>query len=143
MTIHKDQYEILASRRQSYDEMMWQAPVLSLTAQAFLLTIALGPGSTTRARLIASFLAAVAAIASVILMQKHRTLERECSRQLEEFEGKDDGYEPIHARPDMSGHPFWVRWSSHRIWTICLCLFAVAAMATFGIVATGLPGWFE
>ena len=49
--ISEDQYDLLAARRTSYDEMMWQAPALSLTAQAFLFTIALGPGSTTAARL--------------------------------------------------------------------------------------------
>jgi hypothetical protein len=29
-------YETIAGRRAAYDTMLWQAPVLSLTAQAFL-----------------------------------------------------------------------------------------------------------
>ena len=35
-------YEMLAERRNQQDSMLWQAPALALTAQAFLLTIALG-----------------------------------------------------------------------------------------------------
>jgi hypothetical protein len=35
-------YEMLAERRNQQDFMLWQAPALALTAQAFLLTIALG-----------------------------------------------------------------------------------------------------
>ena len=34
--IHEVQYEIVATRRQSFDSMLWQTPALSLTAQAFL-----------------------------------------------------------------------------------------------------------
>src|SRR5687767_14875501 len=98
--------------------MMWQTPVISLTAQAFLFTIALGPGSSLTSRLIAAFLAAIAAFASVILMRKHRALEEYCSRQLEQFERSSAKF-PIHARPEITG-PFWVRWRSNIVWSICL-----------------------
>lgn len=37
-------YQVVAARRQNFDAMVWQVPALSLTAQAFLLVIALGPG---------------------------------------------------------------------------------------------------
>jgi hypothetical protein len=35
-------YQVVAARRQNFDSMLWQVPALSLTAQAFLLVIALG-----------------------------------------------------------------------------------------------------
>lgn len=39
-------YAALAERRLQWDSLLWQVPVLSLTAQAFLFTIALSPGGT-------------------------------------------------------------------------------------------------
>lgn len=117
--------------------MMWQAPVLSLTAQAFLLTIALGAESSITARLTASFLSAVAAFASVILMQKHRALEKLCSVALEAFERNKEreGYVVLHKQPDLRTHPFWVRWSSHVVWTVCLSLFGITSVLIFVVVA--------
>ena len=35
-------YKSLTERRITYDNLTWQTPALSLTAQAFLLTISLG-----------------------------------------------------------------------------------------------------
>ena len=39
-------YGALATRRLQWDNLLWQVPILGLTAQAFLFTIALDPGST-------------------------------------------------------------------------------------------------
>lgn len=39
-------YQVVTGRRQAIDTMMWQVPSLSLTAQAFLLTISLGSDSS-------------------------------------------------------------------------------------------------
>lgn len=46
------QYQIISNRRISQDELMWQVPALSFTAQAFLFTIALGSGISMKSRLI-------------------------------------------------------------------------------------------
>jgi len=137
---------MLAARRTAYDEMMWQAPALSLTAQAFLLTIALGPGTTTVARLIASFLSGVAATASVILMRKHRAMEVMCSCRLEDFE-RATGRPLLHQRPSFADQRFWVQWSSSAVWTVCLALFGVAALFvlvhSFIVAVTCWPGWLK
>ncbi len=71
-------------RRQTYDQMMWQVPGLSLAAQSFLLTIALGHESTPVARLASGVLAFVAAIATIQLLLKQRYLELEWSLWLEQ-----------------------------------------------------------
>ena len=52
-----DQYPILAARNQHFNSLLWQTPVLSLTAQAFLFSIALSKGNDTWAIFISSFLA--------------------------------------------------------------------------------------
>lgn len=44
------QYGIVAARRDSFNELLWQTPVVSLTAQAFLFTIALGQMSARTRR---------------------------------------------------------------------------------------------
>ena len=51
---------------------MWQSPAMAMTAQAFLLTIALGHDSSPLARFIAAFLGIVVTVMSVQLMLKHR-----------------------------------------------------------------------
>lgn len=69
-------YQVLESRRQSHDSMMWQVPALGLTAQAFLFTVALDAGSSRMARLIASALALSVALMSIQLMDKQRATRR-------------------------------------------------------------------
>jgi hypothetical protein len=62
-------YEMLAARRNQQDSMLWQAPALALTAQAFLLTIALGGNAASVfARALAAGLGLVVACMSMQLM---------------------------------------------------------------------------
>ena len=68
-------YQVVAARRQNFDSMLWQVPALSLTAQAFLLVIALGSGSGHLARIAAGLLSAVTALMSVQLLLRRRLHE--------------------------------------------------------------------
>jgi hypothetical protein len=68
-------YEMVANRRTNFDSMLWQVPVLTLTAQAFLFTIALSGDSSRAARVIASSLAIVSSFLAVTLMARHRQAE--------------------------------------------------------------------
>lgn len=128
------QYQIVASRRQGRDELMWQVPVLSLTAQAFLFTIALGSDMERSARIVSAVLALVASIASIQLMAKHRHHEEEDSKWLEQFETAraNRGFVILHARrPSPSGKSPWVRFvriSSYRVWLSALLAFGFAAL---------------
>ncbi|MBX3461577.1 MAG: hypothetical protein KF830_00255 [Planctomycetes bacterium] len=139
MVISKDQYETIASRRATYDSMLWQTPVLSLTAQSFLFTIALDAGSAEGARVISSVLALAAAVASMHLMSKHRLFEVQDSHRLSDFEQAQEGWEVVHGRPLSSGV------SAYKVWMVVLAVFAVAAaVAIIGVVAswpwlTGAP----
>ena len=143
-------YAILASRRIAYDSMMWQTPALGLTAQAFLLTIALSSGNSVAGRRIAALLALVVALISMQLMAKHRKLELIDSRFLERIE-RDAlvlcsvlGVVP-HSKPESRApHAdvvlrWWDRKSSYAIWMGGLAMFGAAALATFFITFVGRP----
>lgn len=67
-------YEMLLQRELEQDAMLWQTPTIALTAQAFLLTIALNPASSPFATYLAAALGLLIALLSMQLMAKHRFL---------------------------------------------------------------------
>lgn len=84
-------YQVVASRRLQWDNLLWQVPALSLTAQAFLFTIAIGGTSSRPARIIASLLAFVVTVLCTSLMTRHRQAEIHDARWLETFEAQEWG----------------------------------------------------
>jgi hypothetical protein len=138
-------YQVVASRRLGYDTSMWQAPVLSFTAQAFLFTIALGT-SSSGARLIAASLGLVIALISLQLMSKHRYHEKIDAKLLERLEKKMKidrrvGYSPHGLREHQADFekvkPWWFqRPSSYLVWMVGLALFALASMSSIIITLT-------
>ena len=110
------QYQVVAARRQNYDNLLWQTPVISLTGQAFLFTIALGSGSKL-SRIIASLLALIAALASSQPLARHRHFEVYYSKLLESVELEISSRRCMsdHLRSEERpvGHRMWCgRWSS-------------------------------
>lgn len=63
---------VYATQFGSYTTLLWQVPALSLTAQSFLLTIAVGSASSNYARLISSGLSIIIALSSYALMHDQR-----------------------------------------------------------------------
>ena len=49
----REAYMVVAARRTQFDQLVWQVPVLSLTAQAFLFSIALAGDASRAARVVA------------------------------------------------------------------------------------------
>ena len=95
-------WQVVAARRASYDAMMWQTPALGMTAQAFLLTLALGSGASNSARMISAALSILISLMVVHLLAKHRRNEFLDSLVLEEIEAGLDfsrlvGFHP-HAK---------------------------------------------
>ena len=143
-------YQSLTARRLGYDTLMWQVPVLSLTAQAFLLTIALGTASRPAARLTAAILSFVVAVISLQLMAKHRHNEEIDSRLAERLERElhlDTAigfipHTPIRIREGVVGlrANVIVRRSSYRIWRFGLFLFAIAALGIVVVTIVPLVG---
>jgi hypothetical protein len=125
-SISNEQYSLLANRRQTFDALLWQTPVLSLTAQAFLFTIALSAGNKPFARFIAATLALIVALASLQLMAKHRYHEESCSKLLQFYEGKNHLH-PVHSSRMSDSDPRYIRWSSYVIWIGALWAFVIAA----------------
>lgn len=141
-------YAVIAARRAGYDSLMWQVPSLGLTAQAFLLTIALGPGTAQVPRLAASLLAGIVALLSMQLMSKHRLHEQIDSIELERIEHdmgvtKALGFAP-HERSGsrVSRHGLavnrWTQISSYRAWMFGLGTFAIVAFGAFAAALLGL-----
>ena len=79
-------YEVVAQRRLQWDNLVWQVPVVGLTAQAFLFTIALSTGNSQFARATAAFLALVAALLSMQLMARQRQSELTDAHWLNAYE---------------------------------------------------------
>ncbi len=136
-------YQVITARRLAYDSMMWQSPGLGLTAQAFLMTIALSPDTKAVARLLAAILGLAVALLSIQLMSKHRYLESIDSRLAEELEtrlGIQDklGMKPHASAAARSGgrvQPGWLaKHRSFEFWRRGMALFAAADL--FVIIVT-------
>lgn len=134
-------YNAVAQRRLQYDALMWQVPALSLTAQAFLFTIALDGGAGRLARVLAGLLAAIVSFLTVQLMAKHRWHERIDSNWLDRFEQRS-GLEPVHGRRrrlaegvGLSGPHLLIRWSSYRLWQCGITMFGVVGLACAAVSA--------
>lgn len=136
-------YQALASRRIAYDQMMWQAPALSITAQSFLVTVGVNVDLTLAVRVLALLLAASSGVLSMQLMAKQRFHEQVDSQYLREWEHLSGmmpvgGFTPHdHAltnqplsKADALGVTAgrWVRQSSYRWWMWGLRLFLIAAV---------------
>lgn len=128
------QYQVLAGRRQQYDLLVWQTPTLSLTAQAFLFTIAFGNGGLA-GKLVASLLALVTALASAQLLMKHRHFELHYARLLEGAE-REQGLAIAHSRPPAGAGA--VAWSSYTIWRSVLLVFAASAVVAAALALCGV-----
>jgi hypothetical protein len=144
-------YSVIADRRLGYDQMAWQTPALGFTAQAFLLTIALGPDSSRTARLLSATLALVVALLSIQLLRKHHFMELIDSVILERIErdhgiaaalavGRESWPAHVHAQARdrvlgltlRGGGGVRAGWMAGRdsplLWTWGLALFALVAL---------------
>ncbi len=145
---------VYATQYGSYTTLLWQVPALSLTAQAFLMTIALSD-DTNMARLIASVLSIMIAGTSISLMHNqrghainHGVLALRVSRKL--GLARELGKLAIDdAKPEFAdAETVWVGWDRHiyHVWKICLGLFIAADVAviilTIIAIFTGSNSWW-
>jgi hypothetical protein len=143
-------YEMLTARFLAHDEMLWQTPALALTAEAFLMTIALSRDVIDVAASIAAFLGFILMLMSMHLLGRHRFLELIEKRKLMDLE-KRLGMEPLsthswawkYAAPPRLGwaygrrsyglrHPRYhgvFSVPSYTIWQVGLGLFAMTNLA--------------
>jgi len=129
------QYQILNSRRDSFNNLVWQTPVLSLTAQAFLFTIILADGTPQMGRVIAAILSFFAALMSLHLLYKHRFMEKNIAKTLHTYENIKNWYSI--NRKIMT--PNWLlSQSSYKLWMILLGIFLAASVFSMILIFRGI-----
>ena len=153
--ISADAHAAAAARRNQFDQLVWQIPVLSLTAQAFLFSIALSRDGTRTTRIIASLLSLVMTFLSLHLMVKHRQAEVADSQWLEAYEKEFPAPVgapkwPMHSRswadyrnsidPKIGRLGGLSELAGFRIWSWGLSAFGMAAIVVL-LLAIFMPGW--
>lgn len=126
------QYVILNNRRDNFNNLIWQTPVLSLVAQAFLFTIILSDSSSVSASFIASFLSVSVSVSSRHLLDKHRYAETECAKMLQDDERLKGIFE---INRYVHSESKWMDFSAYRVWSYLLPLFGIAAIISFIVKA--------
>ncbi len=146
-------YAAVASRRLQFDHLVWQVPLLSLTAQAFLFTIALSGDNSPTARTISAGLSLVVTLLSITLMARHRQAELVDAHWLRDYEACVLKVEPRwqshvkhwQARRDQQGlNAGWLGslvplLPGFMTWVIGLALFGVAGLAVL-VLTLVAPG---
>jgi ADP-ribose pyrophosphatase YjhB (NUDIX family) len=107
-------YEALNARYISHNELMWQTPVLAMTAMAFLMTIALGQGNDYR-RALAAALSTMIAVISAQLMAKHSASQINDAEELLRIERRR-GMPLLHDRPTRNHAAFSFRPDGLQAW---------------------------
>jgi len=130
------QYQILNARRDSFNNLVWQTPIISLTALAFLFTIILSSEVSDLNCIIASVLACISALASLQLFGKQRFMETEYAKILHARETACKSYAANRALKPSSN---WaLRLSSYWVWRGVLWAFAIAAMLSIVLASSRL-----
>jgi hypothetical protein len=130
-------YQVIGFRRQTSDTLVWQAPILSMTAQAFLMLISLGSDSTIAARAIASLFSFTVSLASIHTMAKSRQFEHEDSMWCGEYErrrwgaNEADRPAPHYRRGIISSKGCFIKFPSFYVWVFILLLFAAVSLTIF------------
>ena len=152
--LEKEQvYAVVAARRLQWDALVWQVPVLSLTAQAFLFTIALGPDTRRGPRAISALLSMVVTFLSVELMSRHRQAELMDAHWLEDRELETwppelgDSTFVVHGvafrdkRRATTTGPLG-QFPGYWTWITGLSLFGLAALVVF-VATIADAGWLR
>jgi hypothetical protein len=130
----------------SYTTMLWQVPALGLTAQAFLMTIALGSPISDDARIAASALSMIIAWASQNLMHSQRgrainqaELAKRISAKLFLKRYLGDGFALDDAVPrQTNARDVWeVDHRIYAIWKICMLIFVAVDIVVIISVVWG------
>lgn len=162
-------YLSVEARRESMNSLLWQVPALSLTAQAFLFSVSTDQGTSPTGRLITSLAGLLIVLATVQLFVRHRCMEENASRWLEQlevsmrlpvvhrhppFEGKFiKGVEPVAGENAadrssagvLSGAAKWLRARrASRVWTSLLLTLAlinlvVTILAVLELIGASSP----
>lgn len=143
-------YEMLLQRELEQDAMLWQTPTIALTAQAFLLTIALNPTSPAFATFLSAALGLVVALLSMQLMAKHQFIDSmdrahlhalETRLEIEHLSNREYFYtNGVYRIPDwLVGHKApraehgLAKFRSYRVWIAGMLIFAAVNVAIVAV----------
>lgn len=148
-TIKHDPEEIsalhsaLVTKRATLNQLLWQAPAMCFTAQAFLLTIAFDTTKLWYYRDCSGFMATVIGFLSWQTFCRHSAFEIESSKDLEDLERKYFN-KTVHARKSLDQYSCITRLIPSRIlWKGGLFILSwVGIIPILGQVAKA-SGWFE
>ena len=118
-------HSALVTKRATLDQLIWQAPVIALIAQAFLMRIAFDTTNSIFYRCLSGSIATVIGLLSWQLFLRHMALERQATMQLENLERHHFG-QTVHSRPATAKRPSG--WRSRPIWASCLSLVSLAGL---------------
>jgi hypothetical protein len=151
-------YNSISARQLVNINLIWQTPVVGITGQAFLFSIALAPDSSRMARIIASGLCILITAMTIQLIVRHRLADEADRQWLSAFEAKyfrhyasdmpivirnrsgeektfngiAHGREEIHRRmatpPHMGLLNFLAYFRSNRVWAWGMVLMAAVAL---------------
>jgi hypothetical protein len=135
--------ELLESRRTTIDQGMWQAPSLSLVAQAFLISVLIQGHVPLGTRIVVFAAGLSTSVAALLGLLRGRAREMQYSEAIAYYSGTEipDVRPPLPAKPLTSGKEVrgtdgWLvrqatkSWPSlHLFWALTLILFAAADLA--------------
>lgn len=121
-------YDALRGKQLAYDNLMWQTPLLCITAQSFLFSVSLTSTNSSNSKIISSLLAAIIGFAAIQLMSKHRYHEKYSSKRLELLEDNNKLIK-IHKRPPRS------KYLINRISSFWLWITSLTFLTIFGLIA--------
>ena len=121
-------YSALVTKQSNHDQMLWQTPVIALTAQAFLLTIVFDWSRAEIHRTLCGLVSVFIGLLTWQLFLRHSALEKHASVELEAFE-KKYFEQVIHVAPVVTG--CIARWRSRRIWAWGLFFLSLVGLFPF------------
>lgn len=139
-------YGVVSDREISHNGLMWQTPVLAMTAIAFLMTIALGSNRDWE-RALAAFLSTTVAAVSVQLMAKHsigQIADADALWAIERRRHMFEAHAPFDRRPFArttrhTGATGWLASKKSRDWWIrAMTLFGAVSAVVFFLAMFGV-----
>jgi len=78
-------FELVEIRRQQWDTLIWQIPLLTFTGQAFIFTVMLAGDTAFWGRVLAAVMSVSISVLGLLLLARHRQAEQADSRWLMEY----------------------------------------------------------
>lgn len=136
-------YSALAARRSQFDSLLWQAPALGLTAQAFLMVIVLDQNANHWSKSVSCILSIILTLMTIQLMTRTRQAEITDAHWLKDLEKELPEAYRIHGpawrerrnlqSPDAGWLSFFAGFPGYYTWVIGIALFGFASLSTLAL----------